>query len=724
MGYGWDLFHEIKKNNLNVDFATIEMAYEFAKESHKGQFRKSGEEYIIHPVEVARILGEMKMDTATIIAGILHDVVEDTLITIADIKYNFGEEVANLVEGVTKLKKIPDGSEKQLENVRKMIVSMAKDVRVVIIKLADRLHNMRTLKHMKQEKQKDIATETLKIYAPLANRLGMARIKWELEDLALYYLEPEKYRVLVEKVSSKRVQREEYTENIMKLMREEFQKEEINAEVTGRAKHFYSIYQKMYEKGKSFDEIYDLIAVRCLVDTEAECYSVLGIVHNIFKPVPGRFKDYISLPKSNGYQSIHTTVIGIDGKFVEIQIRTHDMHKIAEDGIAAHWKYKEKIRTQKADNIYSWLKKILEWQHEADSSREFVETVTEDILNEEVFVFTPKGEVIELKAGSTPLDYAFHIHTELGYKCVGAKVNGKIVPIDYKLSSGDSIEIITSKTSKGPGKDWLKIAFTSSAKNKIRKWFKEKEFEEKSKEGRMIIEKELSQYIDKTKDLETMQEIQDFMKKHNFPTYDELLFQIGMGNISILQIISKIKKEENTTEHVAKVSEIRTQNEDRKKEKKKNDYGIHVDGVDNTVIRFAKCCTPMPGDEIGGYITRGKGIAVHRKDCKNFLELSEKDKERIIEVKWDEDISWKKSNSYKLTFNVKVVDRVGILVEIIGMISEAKINIVNFGSQTYHENGEKLANIKISIEIKEMEQYLRLEKRLTAKKDILSVKRI
>lgn len=720
MSYRSDLLNLIKKNNLDVDIDKIEAGYEFAKESHIGQYRKSGEEYIMHPVEVSKILVDMRMDTDTIIAGLLHDLVEDTFITIADIKYNFGDDTAKLVDGVTKLKVLPEGTQKQPENIRKMIVAMAQDVRVVIIKLADRLHNMRTLKHMKPEKQKKIAEETLNIFAPLAHRLGMAKIKWELEDLSLYYLKPDIYKELVKLVSSKRIEREEYTEKVKDEISKELKKYEIDGEVTGRPKHFYSIYKKIYEKNKTFDELYDLIALRIIVEKESDCYNVLGMIHNLWKPVPGRFKDYVAVQKSNGYQSIHTTIVGPNGDFVEIQIRTREMHRISEEGIAAHWEYKEKTKDTKgkSKNIYSWLRKILEWQNEADSSEEFIETVTGDLLKEEVFVFSPAGDVIELPSGSTPLDYAFHIHTEVGYKCTGAKINGKIVPIDYKLENGDRIEIITSKTSKGPSKDWVKIVVTNGAKNKIRKWFKDQEFEEKIKEGRIIAEKEMLQIGLKPKEIESYPRLLEYIKKHYFPNFEEFLFSLGTGKISLKQFIQKIKDEskEEEIEIPEKINPI------KKREKKKNDYGIVIEGVDNTVIRFAKCCTPLPGDDIGGYVTSGKGIVIHRTDCKNYIELSKKDIDRMIDVKWDETLENK--NKYNFNFVVTVVDRVRILMDIISIIGEHKINIAAVNSQNFTENGEKNANIKFTVEITHKEQYERLIRSISNLKDVIEIKRI
>ncbi len=720
MSYRTEIFELIEKTHLDVDIEKINLAYELAKESHEGQLRKSGEDYIIHPIEVTKILINMKMDTDTIIAGILHDVVEDTMITIADIKYNFGEDAAELVDVVTKLRVLPAGVQKQPENIRKMIVAMAQDVRVVIIKLADRLHNMRTLKYMKPEKQKRIATETLNIFAPLAHRMGMAKIKWELEDWSLYYLKPEIYREIITLVNAKRAEREEYTEKVKKMIEKELKNYNIEAEVTGRPKHFYSIYKKMYEKHKGFEELYDLTALRIIVAKEVECYNALGIIHNMWKPVHGRFKDYIAVPKSNGYQSIHTTIAGPNGNFVEIQIRSYEMHMIAEEGIAAHWEYKEKSKNSKgkSKNIYSWLRKILEWQNETDSSEEFIETVTGDLLKEEVFVFSPDGDVIELASGSTPLDFAFHIHTQVGYKCVGAKVNQKIVPLDHKLKNGDRVEIITSKTAKGPGKDWLKIVVTNSAKSKIRKWFKEQEFEEKVKEGKNIVEREFLNIGIKSKDIENNEKIQEFIRKHNFPNYDEFLFGIAVGKISLQSLLKKFKEEENEFDFEIPERISPT----KKKEKKKNDYGVVVEGVENTVVRFAKCCTPLPGDDISGYVTSGKGIAIHRTDCKNYIDLENKDPNRIINVAWKN--NEENRTKYNFNFLVTAIDREKILMEIINIIAEHKINIGSVNSQVFFENGEKYVNIKFTIEINSKEQYTRLVKNIERIRDVIKVRRL
>ena len=722
MGYKEELLKEIQNSKQNLDIERIITAYEFAKESHIGQYRKSGDEYILHPVEVAKILIRLNMDTDTVVAGFLHDVVEDTLITSADIRYHFGEVVGNLVDGVTKLSYIPEGTKKQHENIRKMIVAMAKDARVVIIKLADRVHNMRTLKYMKPEKQQSIATETLEIFAPLAHRLGMAKIKWELEDLCFYYLQPTVYKEIVKLVDSKRVERENYTDLVISNIDEEIKKYEFSADVSGRPKHLYSIYKKMYDGGKSFDELYDLIAIRVIVKEESECYNVLGVVHNLWKAVPGRFKDYIAVPKANGYQSIHTTVVGPEGRFVEIQIRTEEMHRIAEEGIAAHWNYKEKNKHNRRDNVYSWLRQILEWQQFADSSEEFIKTVTGDILNETVFVFSPQGDVIEMLKGATPLDFAFHIHTQIGYKCIGAKVNGKIVPLDYKLQNGDQIEIITSKASaKGPGKDWLNIVVTQGAKSKIRKWIKDQQFEEKVKDGKQALEKELDKFDIKIKSLEEEAFTTEYLKKYHLPNFMELLFNFGIGRMKIESYVEKYLENIKKDTEVINIDEMITENQ-KKSKISNNQQGIVIDGTDNTLIRFAKCCSPLPGDEVFGYVTRGTGIAIHKADCPNFLSLRASEEARVLEVKWDSKVAIKNSNKYGYNFTITMLDRPNALMDVIRIISDAKINILGVNSNSYMENGDKLATMKLGIEISDKEQVNRLKNSLYKLDGIIRIK--
>jgi RelA/SpoT family (p)ppGpp synthetase len=524
-------------------------------------------------------------------------------------------------------------------------------------------------------------------------------------------------------INSKRAEREGYTKTIIRDMKKLIHENHINGEVSGRVKHFYSIYKKMYEKGKNFDELYDLIAVRVLVETEAECYNVLGLLHSKWKPVPGRFKDYIAVPKSNGYQSIHTTLVGPLGKFVEVQIRTREMHEIAEDGIAAHWNYKEKRKATKGDDVYSWLRKILEWQNEADNSEEFIETVTGDILNETIFVFSPKGDVVELKKGSTPLDFAFHIHTEVGYKCVGAKVNGKIVPIDYKLKNGDKVEIITSNSSKGPGRDWLNIVATQSAKSKIRKWIKDKHFDENLKIGKEILEKELSKVGLSIKQIEDSEELKKYLDRANMNNFNELLVKIATKSINPTIVAEKFVKKAEIKDQDAFIKEYQNETNSKKKNRKKNDYGVIIDGLDNTIVRFAKCCTPLPGDEIGGYITSFGDIGIHRIDCPNYKTLISRDPNRAISVRWDNEVVTKKINKYRFKFRVITSDRANILLDIVKIIAEHKIDLEGVNSGYIKKGAERLAVINISIEISEKKEYERLINHLMNLKGVLEIKR-
>ena len=722
--YWEQLLDKARANHLNLDFDKIKLALGFAEESHQGQYRKSGDDYIIHPVEVAKILMDMKMDTDTIVAGLLHDVVEDTLIPIADIKYNFGDTVATLVDGVTKLKALPNGTKNQAENIRKMILAMAENIRVILIKLADRLHNMRTLKFMKPEKQQSISKETLDIYAPLAHRLGMAKIKSELEDIAFSYLHHDEFLEIKRLVDNTKEERKDYIENFIRTIIRTLSDLGIKAEVKGRFKHFYSIYKKMYQKGKEFDDIYDLMGVRVIVDDKATCYHVLGIVHSQYTPVPGRFKDYIAVPKSNNYQSIHTTIVGPLGKFIEIQIRTKDMDDIAEEGIAAHWNYKENKKSSKDDNIYGWLRHIIEFQNESDSTEDFIEGVTGDIDRGTVFTFSPKGDIIELPVGATALDFAFMVHTQVGCKCVGAKVNGRMVTIDHKLKSGDKVEIITSKNSKGPSIDWLDIVVTHGAKGKIRKFLKDENKETVTKIGKDNLEKEASKLGMTLKELENDPTLKKHMEKNNIPTLDEFYFYIGEKRSRLDILITKIKTslEKERAASTLTIEEVLKKKEEKKKEGK-NDFGIVIDGINNTLIRFAKCCTPLPGDEIGGFVTKLTGITVHRKDCPNFHAMLEKDPSREIMVKWDENLIETKMNKYDFTFTVVLNDRPNILMEIVNLIANHKINITSVNSYEVKKDGDKIMKVKISIEIKGKTEYDYLINNILKLKDVISVER-
>ena len=724
MNYWEQLLDKAKANHLNLDFDKIKLALGFAEESHQGQYRKSGDDYIVHPVEVAKILMDMKMDTDTIVAGLLHDVVEDTLIPIADIKYNFGDTVATLVDGVTKLKALPNGTKNQAENIRKMILAMAENIRVILIKLADRLHNMRTLKFMKPEKQQSISKETLDIYAPLAHRLGMAKVKSELEDIAFSYLHHDEFLEIKRLVDNTKEERKDYIENFIRTMIRTLSDLGIKAEVKGRFKHFYSIYRKMYQKGKDFDDIYDLMGVRVIVEDKATCYHVLGIVHSQYTPVPGRFKDYIAVPKSNNYQSIHTTIVGPLGKFIEIQIRTKDMDDIAEEGIAAHWNYKENKKSSKDDNIYGWLRHIIEFQNESDSTEDFIEGVTGDIDRGTVFTFSPKGDIIELPVGATALDFAFMVHTQVGCKCVGAKVNGRMVTIDHKLKSGDKVEIITSKNSKGPSIDWLDIVVTHGAKGKIRKFLKDENKENVTKLGKDNLEKEASKLGMTLKEIENDPTLKKHMEKNNISSLDEFYFYIGEKRSRLDILINKIKinLEKERAASTLTIEEVLKKKEEKKKEGK-NDFGIVIDGVNNTLIRFAKCCTPLPGDEIGGFVTKLTGITVHRKDCPNFHAMIEKDPSREILVKWDENLIETKMNKYNFTFTVVLNDRPNILMEIVNLIANHKINITSVNSYEVKKDGDRVIKVKISIEIKGKAEYDYLISNILKLKDVISVER-
>ncbi|MBP6282087.1 MAG: bifunctional (p)ppGpp synthetase/guanosine-3',5'-bis(diphosphate) 3'-pyrophosphohydrolase [Leptotrichiaceae bacterium] len=709
------LVEKIKENNLDIDLNKILEAYILANESHIGQKRRSGEDYILHPIEVAEILVDMKMDTDTIVAGILHDVVEDTLITLPDIEYTFGKDVRKLVDGVTKLRNLPKTDSKKIENIRKMVVAMSEDIRVVIIKLADRLHNMRTLKYMSSDKQQIKSKETLEIYAPIAHRIGMAKIKWELEDISFRYLYSLEYREISDLVNSKREEREEYTAKIIEKIEKELEKNKIKGEVTGRAKHLYSIYRKMIEKEKKFADLNDLIAIRIMVDKEVECYNILGIIHNLFIPVSGRFKDYIAVPKSNGYQSIHTTVKGPNDQNIEIQIRTHNMHRIAEEGVAAHWKYKEKKSKAKNEEYYAAVKKIIETN--VENPENFAQKVTGSLLNQTIFVFTPKGDVVELQNGSTSLDFAFQVHTQIGYRTIGAKVNEKIVPLDQVLENADKVEILTSKNTKGPGKDWINMVNNSSSKSKIRKWFKDKEFEEKSKEGEQILEREFEKLGIKFKELEEDERVFLYMKKFNVGTLNMLCYKFAVGDLSLDGFMKKFEvKEEKNIEQV-----LEEETEKGNKRKENSQGGVRISGSENTMYRFAKCCSPLPSDDIRGYVTRGRGIAIHRSDCENFISLMKYEPDREVDVYWDEEGMNSNTAKYQYNFTLKTYDRSGLLLDIIRILNEYKMEIVNVNTNYIKENGNKLCLIHFGIMIRRREDFDRLANNLMSMRDMIDI---
>jgi len=714
------LLKKIIAYNPNSDLQLVQKAFDFAQKAHENQKRYSGEAFMVHPFEVAMILADLQLDTVTISAALLHDVMEDTQYTYEDIKREFGEEIANLVDGVTKLGKLEYKTkvEEQAENMRKMLVAMAKDIRVILIKLADRLHNMRTLKFLPIEKQKEKSKETLEIYAPIAHRLGISKIKWELEDLSLRYLDPDGYYDLVEKVAKKRKERESYIQNVIKELKNKLTELGIEAEVDGRPKHFYSIYRKMMVEGKTFEQIFDLMAIRVIVNTVKDCYGVLGIVHTLWKPIPGRFKDYIAMPKPNMYQSLHTTVIGPEGETFEIQIRTWEMHRTAEYGIAAHWKYKEgKKDKDQFDEKFSWLRQLLEWQKELKDDKEFIETLKIDLFTDEVFVFTPKGDVVNLPSGSTPIDFAYTIHTEIGHSCIGAKVNGKIVPLDYTLKTGDIVEILTTTNKDhGPSRDWLKIVKSSQARNKIRQWFKKEKREENIERGKEMLEKEIKRLGYQPSQMLKEEIVEPVLKKLSMQNIDDLYAAIGYGGLTTNQIIPRLKEEfRKIFKEEQKIKEI----EEKpiiKKQPSSLDKGVKVLGTDNILVRFSKCCSPVPGDEIIGYITKGRGVSIHRKDCPNVLEGRFKS-ERMIEVSWDNN----KDKTYEADIQITAYDRYGLLSEITSILSELKIGLRAVNARTTKDN---LALVNLTIEITSKETLEKIMNRFKNLKGIIDVSRI
>ncbi|MDK0890910.1 bifunctional (p)ppGpp synthetase/guanosine-3',5'-bis(diphosphate) 3'-pyrophosphohydrolase [Clostridium perfringens] len=720
------LISKIKANGNNVDIDLVKKAYDLAFEAHKEQKRESGEPYITHPISVAMILADMGMDTNTIVAGLLHDVIEDTDYTYEDISNIFNVEVANLVDGVTKLGKIKYKSkeEQQADNVRKMLLAMAKDIRVIIIKLADRLHNMRTLKYMKPEKQKKKAQETLDIFAPLAHRLGISKIKWELEDLCLRYIHPEEYYDLVNMIAEKRVEREKFISRIIKELKENLDKANIDSDIEGRPKHFYSIYRKMVNKHKSIEQIFDLTAIRILVNTVKDCYAVLGIVHTIYKPIPGRFKDYIAMPKPNMYQSLHTTVIGSEGKTFEIQIRTFEMHRTAEYGIAAHWKYKSGIngtdsKDMTFENKLTWLRDILEWQKEAVDATEFMEGFKLDLFSDEIFVFTPKGVVINLPVGATPLDFAYKIHTDIGNKCVGAKVNGKIVTLDYKLKTGEIVEILTSSSSRGPNIDWLNIANSNQARSKIKQWLRKARREENLERGKEMLDKECKKQSLVFSDLCKGPLYDKLLKRYHLNNVEEIYVAIGEGELLSSTVISKLK--ENIVKQVAE-EELNKNIEEQiakteRQIKKKQNYGVTVKGLNNIMVRFARCCNPVPGDDIAGYITKGRGVSVHRKDCSNFKAIVEKQEEKVVDVSWGTE----KGAAYVAELEVKAEDRMCLLSDVMLVITDSNFRLLSLNAKS-GRNG--VANINIQVKIDNIEQLKELMKKIRRLQGILDVYRV
>lgn len=718
----------IKKANrylLEKDVDFIKKAYECANIAHREQYRKSGEPYILHPIQVAEILIDLEMDPNTIAAALLHDVVEDTDVSLEQIKAEFNDEVTMLVDGVTKLGKIRYKSleEQQAENHRKMFVAMAKDIRVILIKLADRLHNMRTLKHLPAEKQRRIANETLEIFAPLAHRLGISTIKWELEDTALRYLNPQQYYRIVNLMKKKRAEREDYISEVVQKIQERLDEVGVQASMHGRAKHIYSIYRKMAVQNKQFNEIYDLLAVRIIVENIKDCYAVLGVIHTCWKPMPGRFKDYIAMPKANMYQSLHTTVIGPKGEPLEVQIRSGDMHKVAEFGVAAHWAYKEGktvAAAQTLENKMTWFREILEWQNDANDAQEFMESLKIDLFSGTVFVFTPKGDVIELPAGSVPLDFAFRIHTEIGNRCIGAKVNGKMVTLDHCLKTGDIVEVLTSKHSYGPSRDWLKITQSSHAKNKIRQWFKKEYRDENVAKGRDLVEKEIKKHDIDPKEVLTPENIEIVANKFNFQGDEDMYAAVGYSGITAAQIATRLtekirkKRGQELEDNVLteKVSDIK-----KFTSTKKTSIGVRVKGIDNLLIRLSKCCNPVPGDDIVGFITKGRGVSVHRSDCQNIL--GEDFETRLLPVEWEGET--RESKNFNVDIEISGYDRRGLLNEVLQAVAETRTNMNAVSGKT---DKNKMATILMTISIHNVDHLQKVVDRIKRIRDIYSVRRI
>ncbi len=698
------------------DWALVEKAYTFSVEAHSGQLRESGESYITHPLGVSLILTELELDLVTIVAGLLHDVVEDTPVTLDQIQEEFGEEVAALVDGVTKLSRLDFTSkeEQQAETLRKMFIAMAQDIRVVLIKLADRTHNLRTLRYLNTHKQKEIARETLEIYSPLAHRLGIYMIKWELEDLAFRYLQPDDYFELVDKLAKKRREREKFINRIIWILQDYLSEANIEAEIQGRPKHLYSIYNKMKTQGKDLGEIYDLTAIRIIVDTVKDCYHTLGIVHTIWKPIPGRFKDFIAMPKPNMYQSLHTTVFAAENELAEIQIRTWDMHRTAEYGIAAHWRYKENVKEEASpDEKLTWLRQLLEWQHDYRDARDFIKDLKGELFTDEVFVFTPKGDVIDLPVDSVTLDFAYKIHTDVGNRCTGARVNGRLVPLDYNLKTGDMVEVVTSKQGS-PSRDWLKLVKTSHAKNKIRNWFKKERREENIEKGREMLEKEIRRINTEQRLSLKSEMLEEVGKSFNILTVEDLYAAVGYGGVSVNQVISRLREEYKRKfgdeEKEKAAPEVKPA-----KRPKHQSVGISIQGMEGLLVRVARCCNPVPGDEIIGFITRGRGVSVHRRDCPN-LASKNAENGRFLEASWEGE----PEASYPVEVEITAEDRKNLLADIMSSVNESKVDITAVNARADKNN---IATIYMTMVVKDQVHLDQIMNKIKKIKEVYEARR-
>jgi len=726
-----ELINKMNTYHPTKEFDMIDRAYHLAVEAHKEQKRKSGEPYIIHPLKVAYILAELELDKETITAGILHDTIEDTQYTYEDIANIFSVEVANLVDGVTKLGKLSYSTkeEMQAENYRKMFLAMAKDIRVILIKLADRLHNMRTLNYMTEAKQREKAQETLDIYAPLAHRLGISKIRTEMEDLCFQYLNPDAYYDLKEKIERKQIERESFVKSIVSDLKQKMEQSGIKGKVEGRSKHFFSIYKKMVNQNKTLDQIYDLFAVRAIVDTVRDCYGVLGVVHTMYTPMPGRFKDYIAMPKPNMYQSLHNTLIGPEGEPFEVQIRTWDMHRTSEYGIAAHWKYKEGKGNKKGTSEeakLTWLRQILEWQQDMSDNKEYLDTIKLDlnIFNDQVYAFTPQGKVISLPKGSTTIDFAYMIHSAVGNKMVGARVDNKMVSIEYKIQNGDRIEILTSQNSRGPSRDWLNIVKSSQARTKINQWFKKEFKEENILKGRELIDKDIKKKNYTSSELLKTEWMNIVLNKFGFRDWDALCAAVGHGGVKEGQVtnrlIEELLREKKKQEAQNTLLDVLNSDAPQKLERHKSKSGVVVKGVGDVAVRFSKCCSPVPGDEIVGFVTRGRGVTIHRTDCINVMNLTEEDRHRLIEAEWDVEGKGMADVSYLASMRIIGTEKVGLMLEVSRVFTEEDVSVKSLTIKTT----KATAIFDVSIEVKGKEQLEKIIKRLMKLKDILEIERI